>query len=525
LDLLAKVTRLPNDELDQSLAALEQSGLLFRHGLGQRLSFSFKHALLQEAAYEGLLKSRRRQIHARIAKVLKEDFPDALESQPELLAHHLTEAGLLERAIDVWCTAGKRADQRSDLLEAVTNLKRGLFLLERLPESDDRDRKELELESALSGALIGVKGWGNPDTVSAFDRVRVLAERLGDQDKILYALAGRVLYHYAGTAEMSVAHRYAEEFLQLAESIADTSRIMSGRRFLGYTLFAQGKLRRSCKLIESAVEQYEPSDRTLTSVQVGQNPWVSVKSRPLAHGKWMLGYPDQARESATAAINYARKLQHGQTLTFALQNGGIFLGHLRRDYDSVRAHADELARVARRQRIVLWELIADFNRELVDALQGVNDITPHSLRKRAEAFSTIRADSVFTLECFAQVCLVREDASEGFQYIEEAKHELNRTGMRNLEADLCRIEGDLHLLRGETHAALRCFEKSLQVARAQEAKSWELRTALDLAQVWRSQGKADQARALLKPIFDWFTEGFDSVDLISARILLGTLEK
>jgi ATP/maltotriose-dependent transcriptional regulator MalT len=174
---------------------------------------------------------------------------------------------------------------------------------------------------------------------------------------------------------------------------------------------------------------------------------------------------------------------------------------------------------------VLWELIADFNRELVDALQGVNDITPHSLRKRAEAFSTIRADSVFTLECFAQVCLVREDASEGFQYIEEAKHELNRTGMRNLEADLYRIEGDLHLLRGETHAALRCFEKSLQVARAQEAKSWELRTALDLAQVWRSQGKADQARALLKPIFDWFTEGFDSVDLISARILLGTLEK
>lgn len=306
LDLLAKVAAIPADELDRSLSTLQEAGLMFRHGAGPRGTISFKHALVQEAAYESLLKSPRQRIHARIATVLQKSFSDFVRLQPEVLAHHLTEAGLIEQAIDAWHAAGRSAAQRSAILEACAHLERGLALLQCLPESKERDRKELSLEALLSALLIGAKGWGNLQTLAAFERLGELGTRLGDQDAIFRSLYGRFVHNYAGSADIPTARRLAEEWVGFAERSENSWYLDSGRRFLGYTLCAQGELRRGTQLVESSLQSYDRGEAKAYIARYGQDPWVSVKSRQLTHATWMLGFPEQARVSAQAAIEYAR---------------------------------------------------------------------------------------------------------------------------------------------------------------------------------------------------------------------------
>jgi class 3 adenylate cyclase/predicted ATPase/tRNA A37 threonylcarbamoyladenosine biosynthesis protein TsaE len=526
--LLAAVVRQPEPELGSAVNRLIAAGLLFRQGVPPHASYLFKHSLVRDAAYGTLLRQSRRALHARIAETLESQFADIAERQPELLARHCTEAGLIEKAATLWGKAGQRSLERSALVEAAEQLTRALTQIATLSATPALRREQIKFQVAIITPLMHVKGYAAPETKAAAEQARVLieqAEALGeppDDPLLLFS----VLFSFWTTSFVAFngdsLRELASQFLALAEKQTATVPLMIGHRMMGSVLhtgaFAEGRAH-----LDRAITLYDPAEHRLLATRFGQDIRVAALSYR-SWALWMLGYPDAALVDTSRAIEEAREIGQAATVMYALVHA--LLIHIQcGNYATANAEADELITLANEKGALFWKAQGMSKQGCILAVTG----------KAAEAVQMITSGiaawrstgSTAWMPLYLSY-LARAYGELGqFDHArcctEEAMTAMEATKERWHEADVHRLAGEIALLSPEPDAAKAYFERALSVARAQQAKSWELRAAMGMARLWCDQGKRQQARDLLAPVYGWFTEGFDTLDLKEAKTLLDTL--
>jgi class 3 adenylate cyclase/predicted ATPase len=528
--LLAALVRKPKAELDSDLDRLIAAGLLFRHATPPHANYLFKHALVQDVAYSTLLREPRRALHARIAKTLESQFPEIAESQPELLARHYTKADLIEKSARLWGKAGQRSQERSALAEAAEQLSQALAQIATLPSTSDLRREQIILHVALLNTLMHVKGYGAPETKAAVAQVRALieqAERLGeppdDPSLLLSALFGQWIVNFINF-NGDVARELAARFLALGEKQRAAVPLMIGHRTMASTLAFTGDLVDAKAHYNEALALYRPAEHRRLMTRFGQDLRVTCLAfRSMA--SWLLGYPDAALNDAECALMEARQIEHAATLMFTL-NFPILINTYCGNYHAANERLKELVVLAEEKGAPFRKAEGVLRRGYILTLTGATnavEIVTTGIDLWRSAGSTI-----FTPEHAFMLAIAHADSGQfddAWRCIGEAMSVMQATKERWCEAEAHRVAGEIALQspqRDEAKAQAH-FEHSRTIARAQQAKSWELRTATSLARLFSDQGKRQTARDLLAPIYDWFTEGFDTSDLRKAKALLGEL--
>jgi class 3 adenylate cyclase/predicted ATPase len=515
----------PWDEptLQHGLAQLVDAELIYRRGLSPRATYLFKHALIQDAAYQSLLKSTRQLYHQRIARVLEEQFPETTETEPELLAHHYTEASLHEQAVGYWQQAGQRAMQRSAPLEAISHVTRGLEILRILPDPPKRLRQELDMQTTMGLALMATKGMAAPEVGTAYGRARELCAQLGDTSRLFQVLMGLAAFHRQ-RGEFQMARELGEQCLALAQHEREPMRILEAHRALGVPLFYLGEFVAARAHLEQEIALYDPQQQHSHASQYGVNPRVSCLSNviwPL----WLLGYPGQALERCHDALTLAQALSHPYSLAYALQ-GAIRLHRFRREVRATQERAEALLTLSNEQGFAQWAAAGAMMRGWALAEQGSEAEGLVQLRQGLAVWQGIgiEAGQPYWLAILAETSSRQQPIEEGSRVLAEAFVLVNKNGERWWEAELHRLKGEILRQQSAPDAEVEIyFRRALDVARRQDARSLELRAAMSLSRLWQQQGKRDEARQLLAPIYGWFTEGFDTADLQEAKALLEAL--
>ncbi|KRR18931.1 hypothetical protein CQ14_18740 [Bradyrhizobium lablabi] len=525
--LLAAVARKPEAELDADLNRLIAAGLLFRHGIPPHASYLFKHALVQDAAYGTLLREPRRALHARIAEILESQFPEIAESQPELLARHYTKADLIEKSARLWGKAGLRSQERSALVEAAEQLGQALAQIATLPSTPDLRREQIILQVALLNTLMHVKGYGAPETKTAVAQARAFIEQAGqlgespdDPSLLLSTLFGQWIVNFINF-NGDVARELASRFLELGDNEGAAVPRMIGHRTMASTLALRGDLVEARAHYNEALALYRPAEHRRLMTRFGQDLRVTCLAfRSMA--SWLLGYPEAALNDADCALMEARQVEHAATLMFTL-NFPILVNTYCGNYHAANAHLKELVALAEEKGAPFRKAEGVLRRGYILTLTGA-----------AKAVETVTAgidlwrsagSTIFTPEQEFMLAIAHADSGQfddAWRCIGKAMTAMRETKERWCEAEAHRVAGEIALRwpqRGEVKAQA-YFEHSLAIARAQHAKSWELRAATSSARLLRCQGKRKMARDLLAPIYDWFTEGFDTSDLRKAKALL-----
>jgi class 3 adenylate cyclase/predicted ATPase len=524
-ELLAAVAPLGEDTLRDALAQLCEAGLIFCRGTPPEATYSFKHALVQDAARRSLLRSRRQQLHARIVEVLQRDFPQTGETEPEVLAHHCAQARLVRQAVGYWLKAGELAIRRSATAEAIAQLGKGLELVASLSRDRERAGLELELRTALGGALIAARGFAAPETGEAFARARALCQRLGRPPQLFPVLYGQYAFHLAH-AELDRSLETAEELLRAAQEQDETAPQVMGHRAVGFASFFRGEPVRAREHFERALALYDPQQHRSQAFHYVFDPFVASASC-LSWALFALGHPEQARSWAEAALARARELAHPASLAFGLLFAGSALSQFVGDRMAVQEQAEALLALASEQGFAYWAgcgmVLEGWSlAELGRASEGVARIRQGIAAYRATG--AVHFDPYF-LDLLTQALRREGQVPEAEGIVAEALDLVRRTGNRYHEAELLRRRGELLLVRPvpDQLAAERCLVLSLETARRQQVRMWELRAAASLARLRRDQGRRWEAHDLLASIYGWFTEGADTPDLVEARELLDAL--
>uniref|UniRef100_UPI0005632AC0 AAA family ATPase n=1 Tax=Bradyrhizobium sp. WSM1743 TaxID=318996 RepID=UPI0005632AC0 len=520
-ELLAMTAALPESDLQAALADLVGSGLVFRRGTPPQATYSFKHALVQDAAYATLVRAKRARLHARIAAAIEQHFPETVQAQPELLAHHYMEAGLAELAIDYWLRAGQAEIARSATAEAITQLTKGLELIPALPEEAARWRRELELQIALGVALMAAKGWAAPEVGRANARARELCERLGDSSRLFPVLYGKWVFHVV-RAELEAGRTAGEDLLRRAQEQNDAAAETIGNRIVGTAELLRGELVAARAHLERTLALYDRAAHRSLAFLFAQDPSVAGQS-VLSWGLFALGYPEQARARSEEALTDAKKLSHRNTLGYALLYGCI-LSQLRQDRDEARDRANALIALAAEQDsphflgagVIIrgWTL-----GEAGDFETGITQIRDGLAMWQATGAGFLVP---YFRSLLAEVHGRSGAVNEGLDLVTEALDRVEETGERWFEAELHRMKGELILRQpsSDSSAAEARFGHAAATARKQRAKLWELRAATCLARLWREQDRPGEAHDLLTPLYGQFTEGFGTPDLQAARATL-----
>jgi predicted ATPase/class 3 adenylate cyclase len=529
--LLAAVVRKPEAELASALDRLIAAGLLFQQGVPPHATYLFKHALVQDAAYGTLLREPRRALHARIAETLQSQFTEIAENQPELLARHCTEGGLIEQAASLWGKAGQRSLERSALVEAVAQLTRALNQIATLPASPALRREEMKLQVALITPLTHVKGYAAPETNAAVERARQLieqAETLGeppDDPLLLFSVLYGVWVANYVAFDGGMMRELSTEFLALAEKQRATMPLSVGHRLVGTSLACTGDIAQGRAHLDRAAALYNPTEHRPLALRFGQDVRVAILSnRALA--LWMLGHPTAALADTDQLLTDAREIGQAATVMYALFHAA-HIQLFRGNYQAVNTLGEEVVALAEEKGALLWKGSGVIDQGYVSALTGkasdaVQMITAGiGLWRATGATAWMPLYRLHLAKAYSEL----DQFDEAWRNIRDAMSAIEDTKERWWEAEVNRTAGEITQLSPERDAAKaeEYFERALAVARQQQAKSWELRAAMSLARLWRDQGKLQQARELLAPVYGWFTEGFDTRDLKEAKALLAEL--
>ena len=545
--LIKAVAAVPEPDLQAALAALVKAELLYQHGLGPNAQYTFKHALIQDAAYQSLLKSRRQYYHERIARTLAAHFPETGDLHPELWAHHYTQAGLKEEALPYWYQAGERAAGQSANEEAVRHLQTGLTLLDSLPASPQRQRHELAFHVALGRSLMVVRGSAASEVEQAYRRAQGLCEQLGDRDQLFTILRG-VWAHHLVRGALQRARELGEQLVGLTAGTTDAIVHAEARFALGGTFFWLGDLEAS----RAHIEQGLPYTRHLddaAAYMFGQHPEVGCLSYQIL-SLLILGYPEQAQQQRKhSLVESAQERGHPLTLAYAHFFEAVF-AQLRQEVSKVRTHAQAVMQLAHEQGSPYWlsmgTVLEGWARTAHgEAAEGMTQMQ-HGLQKFRETGATLVLP--YFLGLFADAYAQKSQAEElcsslieaGLTNLAEALTCSEQTGESIYAAELYRLKGEL--LYQQARAAGRapsfppdsfgqienCFQHALSIARRQQAKLFELRAATSLNRFWREcegaqatvQQKRQAARRDLQQVYDWFTEGLDTDLLRQARMVL-----
>jgi predicted ATPase len=523
--LLQAVAQLNARTLQEELHRLVEAELLYQRGLPPQATYVFKHALIQDAAYQSLLKSTRQQYHQRIGQVLESQFPETTEGQPELLAHHYTEAGLAEKAVHYWHKAGERASERSAHVEAITHLRQGLALLLTLPETPERTRREIDVHIALGASLIATKGSGAPEIGQTYTRARQLCQPLNDPQRLFPVVRG--LWNYSNVrAEYKTAHALGEQLLTLAQQVHDAIMLIAAHRALGTTSMYLGAAVSAQTHFAQGRALYDPKQHRALALLHGEDAGVICHSYG-AWTLWYLGYPDQGRAWNDEAVTLARQSAHPYSLGFALSGAAQFHHH-RREGSAAQECAEAAVRLATEQGFPLWRARGAVLGGWALVWQGQIREGLEQMHQSMHAFAHaagVETTRPYFLVLLADAYGMLREPREGLTVLAEALRFAETMGERWYAPELYRLQGDLLLQQSADHQveAERCFHHALAIARTQQAKSLELRAATSLARLWQQQGKRREAHDLLAPVYHWFTEGFDTLDLKDAKALLDEL--
>jgi predicted ATPase len=516
--------------LQTALERLAEADILLVQGLPPSSDYRFKHALIQDAAYENLLRSRRTVLHRRIAEALRDRLADSGAAEPELLAHHFTQAGLTEAAIEWWDKAGQRSLDRSALVEAVEQFTRALNLIENLNSTPALRRGQIKLQVALITPLIHVRGYAAPETKAAVERARSLiqqAQALGeppDDPLLLFS----VLFGWWGANAVAfnadACLDLASQFLALAEKQEATGARLIAHRIMGQSLALSGHIAEARLHYDKGLALYDPiAHRPLATrfATDSESSFLSFRSWCM----WLLGYPDAALADADRALSRAREFGHAAMMHTMFH---LLAFHLCcRNYTTAAAIADEFIPLAEDKGAALWKAIGLLMRGCIFAEAGK---ASDAIETFAAAIAAYRATGAtvfmpFVLPFNARAYAILGQFDNAWVSIHEALKAANSTKERWCEPEVHRVAGDIVLMSPERDVvkAEAYFGRALAVAREQQAKSWELRAAMSMARLWREHGKRAEARDLLAPVYGWFTEGFATLDLKEAKALLDEL--
>jgi predicted ATPase len=517
---LAELAKVEEEILRDGLAKLVATELLYQRGRPPRAKYVFKHVLIRDAAYQSLLRRTRQEYHEQVAELWLSHFPELVEAEPEVVAHHFTEAGCVESALTFWHRAGQRAIERSANLEAIGHLSRGLDVLDAMTDPSEYIEQELRLQTTLGPALMAAKGYGAAEVERSYVRARELCEQVGETRQLFQVMLG--LWNvYLVRAELKQARDLAEQCLSLGQRLQDPTRLHQAYYALGNTLFHSGEFSAACDHLKRGMALYEPQRQHAHAVQ---NTGVVCLSY-MAWTLWYLGYPEQALQKNREALNLAEELTHPYSLAFAL-NFSAWLHQFRRDREAAHHEIRAAIALSKQQAFPLWLAMATPLEGWALVEEGQSEAGFAQLRQGMADFRATGA-AVFwpnILALLAESHAKIGQAETGLSVLEEALTATRQNGERVYEAALHRLKGELWLQQvvPDEQQAETCFHKALAVARLQQAKSLELRAAMSLSRLWYLQGKCEDAHDLLAPVYDWFTEGFDMVDLLEAKALLDT---
>jgi len=518
-ELLAAISQRTEAELREAVGRLVEAGLVFQRGQPPLATFVFKHALVQDAAHSTLLRGPRRILHAQIAEALETHFPELMENQPEVLAQHYEEAGLIKQSVTFWGKAGRRSVARSAMAEAASQFQKGLDQLAVLPNSPELQRQQLEFYSALAAVLTAVRGQAAPETGYAYARARELWEHLGSSEEFLQVPFGQSRYH-VGRGELDLAQRLDEDLLRLSQQRNNSAGLVLGHYSAGRNLMLAGKLASARTHLEHLLALHDPISHRSIVEHAGFHVHVAAQAN-LGLVRLCLGFPDQALAMTNAAIAEARRMAHPPSMAVSLTFGARLL-LLVRDNAAVDARANELISVATEQGFPPWRAQGTIFGGWVKTINGDLAGGISLLRSGSAAYRATGAEMFMPhyTAILAGGCEIAGRVEEAVSLLEDALRSVERTGERWFAAELNRHKGNLLLRQSHAEAAEERYCEALSIAQDQQAKLWELRAAVSLARLRRDQGRCAEARDLLAPIYGWFTEGFETPDLKEAKALL-----
>ena len=525
LELVKHVTLRPSDALEHGLSRLQAGEFIYEQPAAGDIEYVFKHALTQEVAYNSVLVERRKQLHERAGLALESMFAEQLDDHLGDLAHHYRRSDNITKAVEYLGQAGQRAQQRSAHADAVGSLSAAIDLLKKLPDSPERIQRELLLQLAVGPAFIAVKGYASPEVERAYNRARKLCERVGDPPELFSALFGLWLVYFGG-ADLPTALGLAQQLLRRAQSAHDPSLLLLAHLALAQTSRHMGKTLQTTEHLEIALSLYDRErHRPLIFRYVGLDSGVVCLSYAVST-LWQLGYPDQALKKGNEALALAQALSHPHSLVFA----EVFVGFLLLARGEVRA-TQETAEGA-------IALCAEHG--LIDALAWATCLRGGAIAKEGrneegiaqlqEGLAAIRATGAklgrpYFLCFLAEACMETGRLDDGLSALTEALAVADQHEARAFESETYRLKGELLLKQDDSNVteAQSCFERAVDIARKQSAKSLELRATMSLGRSLAKQGRREEARTMLAEIYGWFTEGFDTADLKNAKVLLDEL--
>jgi tetratricopeptide (TPR) repeat protein len=506
--------------LKNALARLEQAELVFRSGEPPEAIYNFKHALVQDASYESLLKSRRQQLHGLIAQALEKRFPEVAASEPEIVARHFTEARLVDPAIDYWLKAGNLALGRSANAEAVKHLRQGIELTECLPPSPRRDRKELDFYLALGPAMAATEGFAMPETRRVFSRARYLLGDGGTATERMTVLWGAYLHHNM-KAEHVDALEVAQQFLALAADHEHPGMSALGNRFMGQTLYLMGAFVDARSHLERTLALCAANQETIIAYRrYGTDDQVGASSF-LASTLLLLGYSEQSDTLTGQAVSRARSM--GLAFTTALSlNHAALLGILGGDARRAAVYADEAVAHCIKHGLADPSHWARFTQ---GALLAQNGDPQRGMEIMRDAIAAAKSNTDLSrrtlyLGHLASAYANLGELEVGLDLLNDAAELAELTNERFFEAELYRLQGRILLTLDKKEEAEAALQRALTVARGQHARWWELRAATSLAKHWYNEGKSSDAYSLMQPVYSWFVEGFNTTDLRDAKALV-----
>ena len=517
-DLLSAASQIDEDDMQSALSLLEQADIIYRVGISPFVRFAFKHVLLRDAIYDSLLRSKRQQIHADIAAILERDFPELAENQPEVLAFHYQEAGNHQLAIRCWFKSGQRALAHSANVEAIANLRKTLRLLNALPETPERIKQEIDIQLALGIPLIAVQGYASAETREAFSRARTLCLKLGNIPEYFQALFG-LWGHSWMSGKNDDALRMADEFLSRSQALSDPVLPIVAHRVMGSTLLTVGDFQSSANHFEETIKlSHSKGKQPLYNLYMVEPQVASLLL--LSWDMWFLGYPDQSLSRVSEALALAQELSHPYTIAFA--HYMISVVHLLRG-DAARAleSAEKSFEVSQEQRFSLYAILSRISRgravgDLGRLEEARAEITLgiDEARRNGVGFMLPMMDS-----WLADLHAKAGENESAASIVEGVLANIGDVTGRSWEAELHRQRAQILLALdpSKVREAESHLKKSIEVARDQRAKSLELRAATSLAELWQTQARPNEARALLEPIYRWFDEGAETADLRRAR--------
>jgi DNA-binding winged helix-turn-helix (wHTH) protein/tetratricopeptide (TPR) repeat protein len=526
-ELLSAVSCLPGDQLQAALARLVASELVFQRGTPPDAVYSFKHALVQDAVHGSLLRNARRQLHAQIAIALETDYPEIIENQPELLAQHYAEAGLPEKAAGYWLRAGKIGVARDANVEAIAHLRRGIEAVGGFPDGATKDRLEFALQFALGPCLRATQGAHSNAAAATFTRARELCERLGDTPEYPHVMYWVAVNHMHRGEWPEALDGYMAA-LALAEADGNRPAAVNAMRGTGWALLLMGRLAEARRMLERSLVELDMCDEaeSLAARAIGFEAGVAGMAM-MGWTLWLLGYPDMAKDRVGAALQRAEAVGHPHSRAQASYYASVLHG-LCREPTVAHTHAERCLALSEEHGFGVW-------RNRSRAVRGIcaNQLDPSSdslatvSRELAELVGTgYQIYNTAHYALLSQTLLANQQPAAAREIIRKGLATAEQTSERLFEAELLRLKARTLVIEGGPGGltdAQTLLEESLAVAQSQNARSLELRAAVDLARLHRDQGRCAEARDLLAPIYGWFTEGFDTPDLKDAKALLDEL--